>query len=152
MGGGGEEEGEEAQRGATAWERMWVCLCREKRKNDHVTSLIHPPGLLCACVRACARTAGQKNGHSAPFCFGASFHFLLNLGTHHVVLSPDLMISYLWLTCGVCTALSQGLHRDSSPPATSWHKYGGSHVPTAHQLHHFTRSHQSCNVPTKQVS
>lgn len=32
------------------------CVCVGKKENDHVTSLIHPLGLMYA--------AGQRNGHS----------------------------------------------------------------------------------------
>lgn len=71
-GGGGEEEEERLR----AWERMWVCLCGKagRKKNDHVTSLIRPPGLMYA--------AGQKNGHSGsalslppPPLFSRAFSF-----------------------------------------------------------------------------
>lgn len=50
------------------------CVCVGKRKSDHVTSLIHPLGLMYA--------AGQRNGHSGSVqLFGAVLH-------NHAVASP----------------------------------------------------------------
>lgn len=63
----------------------------EKRKNDHVTSLIHPPGPVRVCVCAHSRTKEWPLGIGAA-CFGAFLQHRFYLFINCLVLFSKLAL------------------------------------------------------------